>query len=65
MIAALAALWCKLAHGEPMHPIHSRYICPTCLRVTPVDWTISPWATNRPVEGAAVRAAAPTLDVAR
>ncbi len=34
-------IWCRLAHPEPMWPIHGHYQCPTCHRRHPVRWESS------------------------
>lgn len=31
-------MWCKLAHPDPMWPIHGHYQCPKCLRRHAVVW---------------------------
>jgi hypothetical protein len=40
LINWIQQLWCKWFHGPPMHPIHSKYVCRKCLRVTNVDWKV-------------------------
>lgn len=34
-------IWCRLAHPEPMWPIHGYYQCPKCHRRHPVRWESS------------------------
>jgi len=41
--------WCKLAHPEPMWPIHGHYQCPECLRRYPVPWESEARAGQTPV----------------
>jgi len=38
MFDRISELWCKIMHGQPMWPIHGRYICPDCLREYAVEW---------------------------
>jgi hypothetical protein len=40
MLTSLLALWCRLTHGRPMHPIQGQYRCRRCLRTFPVAWEI-------------------------
>ncbi len=34
----VAESWCRLAHPQPMWPIHGHYLCPKCLRRHAVAW---------------------------
>ena len=31
---------CRYLHGEPMLPIHGKYVCRKCLREHPCHWEI-------------------------
>lgn len=46
MLRWLGEMWCKAFHGDPMWPVHGRYICPVCLREYSVDWN-----SPKPIEG--------------
>ena len=32
--------WCRMFHGQPMWPMHGRYICRRCFRVFRLDWEV-------------------------
>ena len=41
LVRDIGSWWCREFHGKPMWPINGKYICPTCLRETPVSWEVS------------------------
>ena len=32
--------WCSLFHGDPLWPMHGRYVCPQCLREFSLAWEV-------------------------
>jgi hypothetical protein len=40
LFSRLGLLWWRTFHRKAMWPIRGKYICPACLRETPVRWDV-------------------------
>lgn len=42
LLSSLSRSWCQAMHPSPMWPVNGQYRCPTCMRVYPVAWEVTP-----------------------
>ncbi len=61
VVDRIAGWWCKRMHNEPMWPVNGKYICRTCLRAHPVEWSNSHSYATRPVPALHPVPASPVL----